>query len=162
MTIIVQPAPKLRRDFAGWAVAQDPKVRTASTSEFAVPAHLYGDVPEELLIGALVDGHQYVPVPPEPGPEAAPGAVLPEQESAGPGGWLPDLPDDAYPPGAELLGVLKVDEIPADDPPQAPAGEDQPSEGAGDPYACKDCRNGYSTERGLATHRRRAHPKAGG
>lgn len=81
-TIIVEPARTRRVPFARWAVAQDPKVRTASATSFAVPAHLFTHMPEELLIDSRVDGHDYVSVqldasfqeaqaPAEP-PEAAP------------------------------------------------------------------------------------------
>lgn len=64
--IRVRPAVELRREFAGWAVAQTPKLRTVSESEFGVPADLFPAVPEELLVGALIDGQPYVPPAPEP------------------------------------------------------------------------------------------------
>ncbi|MGF0163063.1 hypothetical protein ACQRET_03335 [Streptomyces koyangensis] len=57
--ITVQPRPEQRRPFARWAVAQVPKVRTVGPSSFGVPPHLYTDMPEALLRGALVDGHPY-------------------------------------------------------------------------------------------------------
>ncbi|MBL0777839.1 C2H2-type zinc finger protein [Streptomyces albidoflavus] len=57
--ITVQPRPEQRRAFARWAVAQVPQVRTVSQSAFGVPPHLYTDMPEALLRGALVDGHPY-------------------------------------------------------------------------------------------------------
>ncbi|MFC8723761.1 hypothetical protein [Streptomyces bacillaris] len=56
----IQPTAAQRRAFAQWGVAQTPKVRTVSTNVFAVPADLFVDMPEELLIGALIDGHRYV------------------------------------------------------------------------------------------------------
>ncbi|GGZ73286.1 hypothetical protein ACFOOM_00885 [Streptomyces echinoruber] len=59
LTIRVKPAPHLRAAFAKWAVAQTPKVDTCSHSEFCVPPDLFTLVPEELLIGATVDGHRY-------------------------------------------------------------------------------------------------------
>ncbi|MFZ4266616.1 hypothetical protein [Streptomyces arboris] len=58
--IQIRPTSDRRRDFARWAVAQTPKVRTVSTHHFAVPAALFADMPEELLVGALVDGRRYV------------------------------------------------------------------------------------------------------
>ncbi len=56
----VHPVPARRRDFARWATAQRPKVRTISAHAFAVPAGLLSIVPEELLTGSMVDGHRYV------------------------------------------------------------------------------------------------------
>ncbi|MEV5930922.1 hypothetical protein ACPCSG_23530 [Streptomyces cellulosae] len=58
--IRVEPTRDNRVPFAGWACKQNPKVRTVSPQAFAVPHHLFTDVPERLLIGALVDGHRYV------------------------------------------------------------------------------------------------------
>lgn len=58
--IHVQPVREAMPEFAQWAVAQQPKVRTSSSVSFAVPPHLFVEVPEALLIGALVDGHRYV------------------------------------------------------------------------------------------------------
>ncbi|PKA32839.1 hypothetical protein SM8_032240 [Streptomyces sp. SM8] len=57
--ITVQPCPEQRQALARWAVAQVPKVRTVGPSSFGVPPHLYTDMPEALLRGALVDGHPY-------------------------------------------------------------------------------------------------------
>ncbi|WP_405961284.1 hypothetical protein OG235_37120 [Streptomyces sp. NBC_00024] len=111
--IRVQPTAALRVDFARWAVAQTPKVRTVSPSDFAVPAYLFTHMPEPLLLGALVDGRQYVPVEDEPAePEegttasddSAPaellGVATPEGLTAlvheTPGEPLPPLPDSAY------------------------------------------------------------------
>ncbi|MFI0827286.1 hypothetical protein ACH4Q7_22840 [Streptomyces roseolus] len=76
----VQPATELRVPFARWAVAQTPKLRTVGPTVFAVPADLYADMPEDLLIGARVNGHRY---------------VSPKEDAA----------DGTPPPGAELLGV---------------------------------------------------------
>jgi hypothetical protein len=153
--IRVQPAPARRQEFAQWAVAQAPKIRTCSGSEFAVPAGLFADAPEQLLIGALVDGHRYVPVipdvepePPHPPPSAPPTPdtewqppLLPEQEAI-PGEPLPELPDSAYGPDAVLL-----EPAPLDDRPSAP-------------YACGDCDRTFNKDRGLAMHRRQAHPES--
>lgn len=62
--IHVRPASGLRVEFARWAVAQTPKVRTVSEVAFGVPVHLYPLVPAALLVGALVDGQPYVPPAP--------------------------------------------------------------------------------------------------
>jgi hypothetical protein len=61
--IRVRPAPERRAEFAAWAVVQQPKLRMVSHAEFGVPSRLYASMPEALLVGALVDGHLYVPVP---------------------------------------------------------------------------------------------------
>lgn len=58
-SILVEPAGEHRRDFARWAITQDPRIETASQSGFNVPLTLFGDVPEALLDGALVDGRVY-------------------------------------------------------------------------------------------------------
>ncbi|MEW2066649.1 hypothetical protein [Streptomyces sp. NPDC007346] len=58
--IQIRPTAGQRRDFARWAVAQTPKVRTVTTHDFAVPSPLFADMPEELLVGALVEGRRYV------------------------------------------------------------------------------------------------------
>jgi hypothetical protein len=63
--IEIQPSAARRRDFAQWAVAQTPKVRTVALNSFAVPAALFAEIPELLLVGALVDGHRYVQQPAE-------------------------------------------------------------------------------------------------
>ncbi|MGV2914550.1 hypothetical protein [Streptomyces alfalfae] len=71
--IRVQPRPELRRAFAMWAVTQTPKVRTVAHNAFGVPAHLFTDMPEDLLRGSLVDGRPYVsPLDYEEETEAAP------------------------------------------------------------------------------------------
>ncbi|MEV5677062.1 hypothetical protein [Streptomyces sp. NPDC052179] len=79
--IEVQPTPEQRRAFATYAVRQKPKWRTASPTSFAVPADLFVDLPEELLIGSLVDGRRYVS-PDEDAAlgEPAPGAPVTPQE----------------------------------------------------------------------------------
>ena len=79
IVVRVTPANDMRRAFAEWAVEQVPKVRTISSRSFAVPPDQFTGLPEYLLIGAMVDGHQYVPVPEdEQEPEQA--AVLPVRE----------------------------------------------------------------------------------
>jgi hypothetical protein len=148
--IHIEPTPEQRVAFARWGVRQTPKVRTVGVSTFAVPARLFVQAPEEILIGALVDGHRY---------------VSPEE----------DATNGTPPPGAELLGVATEegfaaaggdgsgpDFAPLDD---APSGdEDDEDEGQADEgdnlrtlYACPLCPRDFETERGRDTHRRQAH-----
>lgn len=81
--ITVEPAPSLRVEFARWGTDFGPRFRTCSHNEFEVPADLFSEAPEELLIGAIVDGHRYrspieddqlgiTPPGTWPGPEEAP------------------------------------------------------------------------------------------
>lgn len=76
-TITVLPADEQRVAFARWAVTQGGRVRTCSHAEFCVPLDLFTAVPEEVLIGALVDGHLYRHVEDdvEPVPAAEPEPV---------------------------------------------------------------------------------------
>lgn len=67
----IEPSAEQRQAFAKWGVRQDPKVRTVGISTFAVPYHLLTDIPEAVLVGALIDGHLYRHVEEEP-LEAAP------------------------------------------------------------------------------------------
>lgn len=163
----VTPANDMRRAFAEWAVEQRPKVRTISSRSFAVPPRLFTTVPEFMLIGAMVDGHQYVPVPPEDEPEPEQAAVLPEREcSARCAGHLPLLPEDVYPPDAVPLDLVHADEPepphppPADEPAGTPTDTDT---GTPDDTSCREpeCGRSFDTARGLATHAR-THAKADG
>lgn len=171
IVVRVTPAPDMRRAFAEWAVEQTPKVRTISSRSFAVPPRLFTALPEYLLIGAMVDGHQYVPAGPEPDAEPEQAAVLPEREcSAKCAGHLPLLPTEAYPPDAVLLDLVAedTDQPPPSEVPGAPvADDDEPDEAepastpeaAADGHPCPDplCGRIFDTARGLATHRRQAH-----
>ncbi|MFF4292094.1 hypothetical protein ACFY0N_00385 [Streptomyces vinaceus] len=150
--ILVQPAPGVRRAFAQWATSRTPKVRTVSPVRFAVPSQLFTDIPEALLIGALVDGHRYVsPDEDEALGVAGPGAaVLPEQEAT-PGDALRPLPDEAYAPDAEPL-----DDTPAADLPEPDTSED-PEETPEGVFPCPSCEREFTSARGLRTHRRQAH-----
>ncbi|MFF4733342.1 hypothetical protein ACFY3M_50725 [Streptomyces mirabilis] len=150
--ITVQPARDLRTAFARWAVAQDPKVRTVSPVDFAVPHGLFTSVPERLLVGAVVDGHTYV-IPDEPEPtEAAEGPELlgvdQPWQNGGLGGPLPEVPPEAYGPGAVPLEVHPAE---AADQGSAPSGDGQPT--------CPDCERPFKSDRALAAHRRQAHPE---
>lgn len=85
-TIRVKPERSRLVAFARWATAQTPKVGTIGLGEFGVPADLFVHAPEDVLIGALVDGHRYV----SPTEDAANGVPEPGHQ------------DDV---GQELLGV---------------------------------------------------------
>ncbi|MFC4060243.1 hypothetical protein ACFOWE_18215 [Planomonospora corallina] len=120
--IRVQPARELRRDFAAWAVAQTPKVRTVSTTEFGVPDQVFPAVPEELLYGALVDGHPYVPA----------AAELEEREAV-PGEAMPEIDPAAYPPGTVPLDPALGDgEVSGGSDASDPATDTATAPGAGD------------------------------
>ncbi|WP_405893707.1 hypothetical protein OG272_15705 [Streptomyces sp. NBC_00104] len=181
--IRVQPTAALRVDFARWAVAQTPKVRTVSPSDFAVPAYLFTHMPEPLLLGALVDGRQYVPVEDEPGePAELLGVATPEGLTAlvheTPGEPLPPLPDSGYGPDAVPLpkperqlaatspaaveaamtaAVVAVELAAAN---EETRGRSDSSPEVGPPYACASCPRTFTTQRGRDTHRRHVHPEA--
>ncbi|MFE2424651.1 hypothetical protein [Streptomyces hokutonensis] len=168
--IIVQPARELRVDFARWAVAQTPKVRTCSTTDFAVPPHLFTHLPEHLLVGSLVDGHRYVPVEDE----------NPEWLTAVPGEPLPAVPDSAYGPdsvpldaapghGAWLAGAAEPGQAAVEEAvtvvqavEDVAAGGDSsgPTSPSGPPYACQLCPRTFSTSRGRDAHHRQVHREA--
>jgi hypothetical protein len=149
--IRVQPTRDNRRDFAGWACAQTPKVRTCSASEFAVPHHLFTDVPEPLLIGALVDDHRYV----SPDEDAANGTPPPGQQppasastaqEAATAAVASSSPEDEHSTAASVLADEAAD------------GQEEPPEGV---FPCGGgCDKEFTTERGRDTHRRLKHPEA--
>ncbi|UJV42980.1 hypothetical protein [Streptomyces sp. AMCC400023] len=167
-TIRVQPAARRRREFAVWATAQSPKVRTVAPNTFAVPADLFLDLPDELLTGSLIDGTRYVSpaedaalgTPPPPTTAWTP-PVLPEREAV-PGEPLPELPPEAYGPDSVPLDFAPLDDAPADDG-QEPGEDSDRSDPAADtadlPYPCEDCGRPFATGRGLATHRGLKHPE---
>ncbi|MEC3995162.1 hypothetical protein VSR01_17130 [Actinacidiphila sp. DG2A-62] len=148
--IHVQPTPQLRRAFAVWATAQTPKVRTVGTSTFAVPPHLFTDVPEPVLIGATVDGHRYVsPLEDEQNAGellgVATAAGFSEVREAVPGEPLPEVPAEAYGPDSTPLPAPD----PADEPADLPDGV----------FPCPGCDKEFTTERGRDAHRRQKHPE---
>lgn len=155
--IHVRPAPERRRDFAAWAVAQVPKIRTVSTSTFAVPAALFTDVPEPLLIGSIVDGHRYISPDEDDGQEQNETGVETFelvgvlQADAAPRGWLPEAPSD----GPDFS---PLDDAPADA--SGPSDEDADTSSQSDELTCDVCDRPFKTERGRDTHRRQAHPEA--
>ncbi|MGW2074262.1 hypothetical protein ACWCPK_38500 [Streptomyces sp. NPDC001953] len=148
MTVLIRVQPTRARliDFARWAVAQTPKVRTVSTNTFAVPQHLFTDMPEPLLIGSIVDGHRYV----SPDEDEQPGS-----REGIPGQPLPDVPADAY--GADSTLLAPPDFAPLED---APTEDDDGDASQGDSLACDVCSRPFTTARGRDTHRRQAHPEA--
>ncbi|WP_233646814.1 hypothetical protein [Streptomyces sp. BSE6.1] len=149
--IRVQPARDRLRDFARWATGFPCKLRTAGLHTFAVPPAAFTEAPEELLIGALVDGHRYrSPAEDEAKGRLAPGAlvvvgetgpetVVPLREAL-PGDELPPVPDDAYPADATPL--------------PAPGTTDGDTAEA---FSCPQCARTFETERGRDTHSRQAH-----
>ncbi|MEU9576303.1 hypothetical protein [Streptomyces chilikensis] len=163
--IPVRPDRLLRVEFARWAVAQTPKIRTVSTDTFAVPPHLYPEIPEHLLVGAVVEGEVYVPVAsvaadtdpddPDPGPNDVHGDV---SASTTPSGIVPvtsadsgpDRPDSDPDPRADTADVP----TPAEEPVEAPGSPV-------DDLQCPDCTRSFSTLAGLSSHRRHAHPQEG-
>ncbi|MEV6738710.1 hypothetical protein AB0N14_17965 [Streptomyces sp. NPDC051104] len=170
--IRVQPTAALRREFAAWAVAQQPKVRTVSHTVFAVPANQFIHMPEHLLIGSIVDGHRYVspdedqeqPVEQTGGAELL-GVGLPEREGI-PGQPLPEVPAETY--GPDSVPLTPPEFAPLED---APAGDEDGSDSS-DPgdenndqaedggFTCDVCNRPFKSERGRDTHRRQAHPEA--
>ncbi len=157
--ITIQPTRERLVPFARWAVAQSPKVRTDSVSSFAVPAHLFAGMPEDILVGALVDGRRYV----SPDEDAANGTPPPGEllgvataeglqeplREAVPGDVLPDVPASAYGP----------DSVPL--PPSEPSdSSDQSTEAVEGVFPCGGCDREFTTERGRDTHYRAKHPEA--
>lgn len=149
--IRVRPDKPRRREFAAWAVARQPKIRTLSTDTFAVPVSAYVDAPEGILLGALVDDHLYVPVADTLG--------TPEQPQVEPGSEATDLPAA---PTSELLGVASPEAFTPPGP--ATAEQTEPDRSAPDVpsepvlrVTCRDCRREFNSKRGLRAHRRQAH-----
>lgn len=134
--IRIRPATALREEFAAWAVAQKPKVRTVSPADFGVPAPLYVQMPEPLLLGATVDGQSYVPV--------ADTVDTPELPQVEPKSEAPGLP--AAPTSDVLLGVAT---------PEAFTAASVVESGTVD---CGDCDRSFANSRALKAHRRQAHP----
>lgn len=149
--IVVEPAPGLRVEFARWGSDFQPGFRTCSHAEFEVPASLLSEVPEELLIGALVDGHRYrSPVEdeangtPPPG-VPVPGSVFVQEAGLVPGSW----------PGPEEVPVFApLEDAPADEP--EPFVEPA-AEGGPEVWPCDGCERTFGTQRGLNKHRNAAH-----
>ncbi|MFE3378707.1 hypothetical protein [Streptomyces anulatus] len=139
--IEIQPDPAQRRAFARWAVAQVPKIRTISPTSFAVPADRFTDAPEDILIGALVDGHRYV----SPEEDAAVGNQPPE--TVVPGEPMPEVPASAYPPDSGPLPELPEDSDSSDSAPDVPDGV----------FPCSGCEREFTSQRGRDMHHRQKH-----
>jgi hypothetical protein len=159
--IHVEPAPETRIALARWAVAQTPKVGTVGPNTFAIPSDLFTSVPEAVLIGARVGGHRYVSPTEEESVSVGEGAAeteltgvaRPEGLVAAHGELLPEVPAEAYGPDAVPLPEAEAEAEPDDH--GETAGE--PSEAG---YTCDVCGRTFSSDRGLATHARRAHQQA--
>lgn len=182
--IRVEPALDRRECFARWAVAQTPKVRTADHNAFAVPAALFPEAPEGVLIGALVDGRPYVPVQDD---EEAPARDDQGFYEAVPGQPLPPVPESAYGPDAVPLDFAPLDDAPPSDDDEAERDSRDPDseeparpdgtytvllaaadsdssdrsdedQAQGDDFPCDLCDRAFATSRGRDTHRRQIHP----
>ncbi|QKW06935.1 hypothetical protein HUT18_11555 [Streptomyces sp. NA04227] len=163
--IHVRPAPEQRQPLAAWAVAQSPKVRTAGPNTFAVPARLFPDMPESVLIGAEVDGYRYRPVSEDDAAGAPPPSDLlgvataeglaehaaeqhtaepePPHVIAAPAGCAAPAPLPTEPP-SDVIAALPS-------PRPAPL----PTQGSG--FPCDRCSRRFATKRGRNTHHRQKH-----
>ncbi|WP_228980132.1 hypothetical protein [Streptomyces sp. DH12] len=160
--IRVEPSQGRRQPFAQWAVSQNPKVDTVGPNAFAVPASLFADAPEDILIGALVDGHRYV----SPDEDAvlgrpAPGELLGVATPEGLAGETdPDERDD-YPPGVTTLvgesGPETVVPLASDSDDRSDNDRSYPPSRKAGRYPCGLCDRSFSSERGRAAHRRQVH-----
>jgi hypothetical protein len=134
--IKVRPAPGIERECALWAIAYG--VRLVSHSEFGVPDALYTDMPEELLIGSVVDGHPYRSPLEEEQQTAAP-----LEDEGAPGEPLPQVPAPAP--------VLPATPHSTATAPPTPAGGP----------VCDVCGRSFKSRAGLESHRRAVHPDGG-
>jgi hypothetical protein len=148
--IYVRPAPALRRDFAIWAVAQTPKVRTTDPQTFAVPGRLFSEVPEPLMIGSTVDGHRYV----SPDEDAANGTPPPSQSAPADASTA----QEAATAAVASRSPEDVDRSMAAAVPAAEVadGQQEQSEGV---FPCRGCDREFTSERGRDTHHRLKHPE---
>lgn len=156
--IEIQPTQAQRRAFASWAVAQVPKIRTSGSNTFAVPAALFTEAPEEILIGSVVDGHRYVSPdgdgaavdPTADGGRELVGVASPDGfREAMPGEPLPEVPDEAYGPDSTPLPDASDDSDSSDSAAESPEGV----------FPCSGCHREFTTARGRDSHRRQAHPE---
>lgn len=143
--IEIRPARARLQAFARWAVAQNPKVRTVGVGVFGVPTDLFTHMPEHVLIGSQVDGHDYV------SPELTGGFTEPHTSATG--------PDPEIVAGGELTGVARAEGFAAADPMPETGNDDgeQQERGAAPRFTCPDCDRRFKSERGRDTHRRHAH-----
>ncbi|MEV7948805.1 hypothetical protein AB0O74_17780 [Streptomyces rubiginosohelvolus] len=179
--IEVQPTPEQRRAFARYAVRQKPKWRTVSPTSFNVPADLFPAVPEELLIGAVVDGHRYV----SPVEDAELGVQQPAR-LLDCGTCYEENGEEAHPHPecplgtgleVELLGVATEEglreAVPGEPLPEIPEGAyrpdsvpipaaspDERTSPAGETvegFPCPSCDKPFNSVRGRDTHQRMKH-----
>lgn len=132
--ITVKPGPHKRGLMALWLVSEHPSVRTVSESEFGIPPAVFTLMPEELLTGAIVDGHEYV------SPDLDPVQV---SEAEPPHPPVSDSRPEMTPepePNAEV------------DPLEAPQ-----STTISGLFLCEDCDKTSTSAAGLAAHRRAKH-----
>lgn len=73
--VLVEPSDEQKAAFARWCLAQNPRIETVSASGSEVPADLFTGMPEELLVGAYIDGRLYRHVVEEVGPADVPQVV---------------------------------------------------------------------------------------
>lgn len=176
--IRVTPQSWRRQRFAKWGVGQDPKVYTVSQDTFELTPDQFTRAPEEILIGALVDGHRYVSPHDEQRPPEAP---VTEEREAVPGEILPELPESAY--GPDVVPLTPPDFAPLDDAPagdedsdssdpdteRTPGGSALPEPEPGEASApaeefsinpCPGCEREFTTGRGRDTHYRMVHAES--
>lgn len=143
--IRVEPAHEHRQCFARWAVAQEPKIRTADHNAFAVPADLFTQAPEEILIGALVDGHRY---------------VSPDEVTVIDGVSL-NGPHAQAAAREQSPDFAPLEDAPADDSDSSDPGSELPEPEPGTPETareeCPHCPREFTTARGRDTHVRLTH-----
>lgn len=174
--IRIRPTAALRVEFARWAVAQRPKVDTVSIHEFGVPAGLFVGMPEDILIGALVDGHRYVSPAEDaalgrPGPGAS-GPAVPTVATvvgeSGPETIIPLTRPDRSRQLAEISGLEQLLGTAVPEPSVGAATPDSDrsdstsnkAEEAGGDNSCDVCQRSFTTPRGRDAHRRQVHPEA--
>ncbi|MGW1352831.1 hypothetical protein ACWCQE_26715 [Streptomyces sp. NPDC002409] len=188
--IRIQPTKDRLRPFAVWATAQTPKVRTVGISTFAVPAHLFVEAPESILIGALIEGRRYVSPEedaaqgrPEPGPatgglvdpsggslalvgESVPETVIPatrpdRSRQLTEQSGLGELLTDQ--PGlVERLGAAVTESL-TPEAPDSDRSDSKPNKTAGvggGKPVCDICQREFTSTRGRDAHRRQVHPEA--
>lgn len=133
--IRVQPTRELRTEFARTVVAADGHTRMAGGGVFLVHRDVFVQLPEALLIGALIGGTPYRAV--AEGEEApALGGVLPEGTMA----LVGEI-------GPETVTVVPHDGTPVGDQHPTQAGL----------HLCADCDKVAATAAGLKAHRRAKH-----
>jgi hypothetical protein len=141
--ITVIPAREQRQRFARWSLGQQPGGLAMSSHEaWAVPSALFTEVPEELLVGALIDGRPYR-------------AVVEDFEPHG-DGYRP-VPPAGVVPVDDGAGPESLDFAPLDDADGGHADDAAPADDATEAWGCEDCGRPFATQRGLNRHRTAVH-----